>query len=280
MTVRTVGDPNHPAVLALHGWPGLSSDWSRVVPLVEEVFWIVPDLRGFGGSDAPVATQPAQSTPGAHARDLHAVLDHFAVPAATVAGHDIGATIARVLAQQEPDRVTALALFNPPYPGIAERRFTPSAQRQFWYQHLHQLPLAEALLDGRPSALEAYLGHFYKDWSGAGSPLTTDELNSLVDAYSRPGRFTASIAYYRARAQAKLSDAVTARPPTPPAFVAWGEQDPVMPVEWADRLDTHFDLCHFERVPGVGHFLPLEAPEVAARTIRTALVAAVDRTSK
>lgn len=276
LQVRTCGEPGSPAVLALHGWPGDSSDWSRIAPLIPDVYWIAPDLRGFGGSDAPPPSRPSLAGPDAHVRDLRAVLDRLEVTTAVVAAHDIGATIAAALAVQQPDKVAALALFNPPYPGIAERRFTPQAQQQLWYQHLHQLPLADALLDGRPDAIEAYLRHFYENWSAAGSPLDVDELAALTAAYSRPGRFSASIAYYRARAQSKLLAAVATSRPTPPTFVAWGEEDPVMSVDWADRLDQHFNLRRFERVPEVGHFLPLEAPAVAARTIRTALAAVVN----
>lgn len=271
LNVLTVGDRGRPAVLALHGWPGLHGDWTRSIQLLEEVFWIVPDLRGFGDSDAPPSSLSRLSGPLAHTQDMRAVLDHFQVPSAVVAGHDIGATVARALALEEPGRVRALALFNPPYPGIAERRYTPKAQQEMWYQHLHQLPLAESLLDGKPDAVHAYLQHFYDAWSGHGSPLTIEQLSEVVAAYSRPGRFAASIAYYRARAQAKLSPAVPAERPTPPAFVAWGEEDPVMPIEWSDRLDEHFELSHFERVTGAGHFLPLEAPDVIARTVRNAL---------
>ena len=46
------GSAGAPPVVLLHGWPGNRHDYRRVVPLLADVAdIIVPDLRGFGGSD-------------------------------------------------------------------------------------------------------------------------------------------------------------------------------------------------------------------------------------
>ena len=46
------GSAGAPAVVLLHGWPGNRHDYRRVVPLLTDAAdVIVPDLRGFGGSD-------------------------------------------------------------------------------------------------------------------------------------------------------------------------------------------------------------------------------------
>src|SRR6266705_2520592 len=54
----------------------------------------------------------------------------------------------------------------PPLPGIGSRILAVDAQREFWYQSFHQLALAERLIDGQPSAVRAYLEHFWSHWSG------------------------------------------------------------------------------------------------------------------
>ena len=47
-------------VLMLHGWPQHAGCWRRVAPLVAERHRVIcPDLRGFGGSDAPGRGRPA-----------------------------------------------------------------------------------------------------------------------------------------------------------------------------------------------------------------------------
>lgn len=156
----------------------------------------------------------------------------------------------------------ALVLLNPPY-GIGSRRFAPQAQREFWYQHFHQLPLAEELVGHSRATVNAYLRYFYRHWTGRQDMLSDEELVIIVDAYARPGAFAASLAYYRARAGAK--DAKAAGLPlekiAQPTSVLWGESDPVIPVSWSDRLGDTFADFTLRTLPGVGHFVPWEAPD-------------------
>jgi pimeloyl-ACP methyl ester carboxylesterase len=51
---------------------------------------------------------------------------------------------------------------------VRERILSGDAQREFWYQPFHRLPLAHELLDGRPEALGPYLAHFWEHWSAPG----------------------------------------------------------------------------------------------------------------
>ena len=51
---RISGDPDAPPLLLLHGWPDSGRCWAKVVPLLADRYRvIVPDMRGFGASDAP-----------------------------------------------------------------------------------------------------------------------------------------------------------------------------------------------------------------------------------
>lgn len=254
------GDP----VLLLHGWPGFWYDWRRVIPgLAARADVIAPDLRGFGDSDRPDLPPSSGYTPEVHADDLASLIDHLGLEPVVVVAHDIGATIAQTLARRSPHLVRALVLLNPPYPGIGSRRFEPQAQREFWYQHFHQLPLAEKLVGHSRETVGAYLRYFYRHWTGRQDMLSDEELDAVVDAYARPGAFAASLAYYRARAAAK--DAKAAGIPiariVQPTSVLWGESDPVIPVSWSDRLGDTFADFTLKTLRGVGHFVPWEAPD-------------------
>lgn len=50
-----------------------------------------------------------------------------------------------------------------------------------------------------------------------------------------------------------------------------GALDPVIPAAWADRLGETFPNHELSLLPGVGHFVPLEAPERTIETILRAL---------
>ena len=103
--------------------------------------------------------------------------------------------------------------------------------------------------------------------------LSNEELDAIVDIYARPGTFAASLAYYRARAAAK--DAKAAGIPlkriVQPTSVLWGESDPVIAVSWSDRLGDTFADFTLRTLPGVGHFVPWEAPEDVIETVSCVL---------
>lgn len=262
-----------PTVVLLHGWPGDRADYRHVVPrLAGRYRVVVPDLRGFGDSDRHPLPPAEAYTADAQVRSVLALLDELDESGPIVwGGYDIGSRLIQTVLAQAPDRVAA-AVMTPPLPGAGERLLAPEAQTEFWYQQLHRLPLADDLLDGRPDAARAYLRHIWTHWSGPQYVLTDDAFERSVALYSRPGAFTASVAWYRSR----VGSVGSARSETPPAQrvaipveVLWPEHDPLFPAAWSDRLGEWFEEPNLEVRADSGHFVPLEAPR--------AFAAAVDR---
>ncbi|MDQ7905405.1 alpha/beta hydrolase [Phytohabitans sp. ZYX-F-186] len=254
-----------PAVVLLHGWPGDRTDYRLVTPaLAASADVVVPDLRGFGESDKHVADPAEAYSVDAQARSVVGLIEELRLERPVLAGYDIGSRIAQRVAATRPELVRALVV-SPPLPGIGERILSAGAQREFWYQPFHQLPLAEQLVDGRPEAVRAYLRHFWTHWSGPDFVPAEEHLDHLVAAYSPPGAFVASIGWYRAGAGA-VARSLSERAPDPadrlatPTSVLWPEHDPLFPREWSDRLDTFFADLRLRHLDGVGHFLPVEAP--------------------
>lgn len=265
-----------PPVVLLHGWPGDHGDYAAVVPLLAgraEV--VVPDLRGFGKSDKHVAGAAEQYSAAGQARSVLGLIDELELDRPLLAGYDVGSRVAQAVARAAPARVRALVL-GPPLPGAGERVLSPEAQREFWYQPFHRLPLATELLDGNPAAVRAYLRHFWSHWSGPGYTPSDAHLDRLAGVYAPPGALAASIAWYRAGA-GTLSVALTESVPEPadriavPTTVLWPEHDPLFPQAWGDRLERFFSRAELRSVAGAGHFLPVEAPAVMAEAISAAL---------
>jgi pimeloyl-ACP methyl ester carboxylesterase len=49
-----------------------------------------------------------------------------------------------------------------------------------------------------------------------------------------------------------------------PALIVWGEEDPLLPVELADRLSGLLPQAVLVLLPGCAHFVPMEAPGTVA----------------
>src|SRR6476661_3072420 len=248
-----------PAVVLLHGWPGSRDDQRDVAALLAgQADVVVPDLRGFGGSDRH-AREPAEAySADAQADSVCALIEELELERPVLSGYDVGSRVA------------------PPMPGVGRRVLEPDAQREFWYQPFHRLPLSERLVDGDERAVRAYLEHFWAHWSGPDFAPDPARFDALVAAYARPGAFTASIGWYRAGA-GTFARSLAEQAPAPldrvavPTTVLWPQHDPLFPRAWSDRLDEFYADVDLRLVDGIGHFVPLEAPDLVAEAIRARL---------
>ncbi|MEU7645248.1 alpha/beta fold hydrolase [Streptomyces huasconensis] len=121
----TAGGGPLPLVL-LHPGVGDSRIWDPVLPRLTERHRVIRyDARGYGRSPAPTA-------PYSLVEDLIAVLDHFGVARAVLAGSSMGGATAISLALHDPARVAALTLVVPGVTGAEElvsRAFTAEVGR-------------------------------------------------------------------------------------------------------------------------------------------------------
>src|ERR671916_376881 len=224
-------------VVLLHGWPGFWYDWRRVVvPLAEEVDVIALDFRGFGDSDKPEGDPKELYTADRLAADV-------------------------------------LALLDPPHSAIGDKPQELASQRESWYHHFHALPWSDQLVGFSRATTELYLRHFYDHWVGNKDSVRPEEFEAIVDAFARPGALKASFGWYRATYEEETDPSACAtKDPIPlPTVVRWGERDPVKPAAWAEGIEQTFPDLDFRFVPGVGHFVPFEAPEETVTAIRMAL---------
>jgi pimeloyl-ACP methyl ester carboxylesterase len=236
---------------------------------------VVPDLRGCGESDKHDVPANEQYGADAQARSVVGLIEELGLGRVVLGGYDVGSRIAQAIARSRPELIGGMVLV-PPMPGIGRRVLAPDAQREFWYQTFHNLDLCEQMLDGKPEAVRAYLAHFWRHWSGPDFHLDDASLDRLVQHYSAPGAFRASIAWYRAGAGAvahSLSETTPDRRQRlqTPLVVLWPEHDPLFPRAWSDGVDAFYANADVRPVDGVGHYAPLEYPEVMTEAI-TALL--------
>ena len=126
--------------------------------------------------------------------------------------------------------------------------------------------------------MEAYLGHFYRHWVGRHDSVRPPEFDAIVDVYAAPGALDVSPNWYRSgagtleTARRAMAAPVPAPPPLPHrAEVLWGERDALFPPAWAEGLESTLSHHRLRVLPGVGHFIPFEAPEAMTESIRALL---------
>src|SRR6478672_3210305 len=122
------GTARAPAVVLLHGWPGNRHDYRRVVPLLTEAAdVIVPDLRGFGGSDKHAVDVRHFYSASAQAGSVVGLINELGLTGVVLTGYDVGSRVEQSVARMYPELARALVL-SPPLPGVGNRVLTLQAQ--------------------------------------------------------------------------------------------------------------------------------------------------------
>jgi pimeloyl-ACP methyl ester carboxylesterase len=105
---RDAGEPTHPALLLLHGFPSSSHMFRNLIPLLADRYHIVaPDLPGFGFSDAPDRAA-FDYTFDNLARVTEGFIDQVGLERYAIYVFDYGAPVGFRLALARPERVTAI----------------------------------------------------------------------------------------------------------------------------------------------------------------------------
>lgn len=254
-------------LLLLHGWPDFCRTWKKNIPVLAKNFEVIaPDIRGFGKTQADAQKDNLISDPALLAADLLALLDKLDIEKAGIVSYDVGAWIARRIAQDHPERVAGLFFFNLFYEGIGNRFATFENTAATWYQHFHRLPLAETLVGHSRDTCRIYFQHFLSHWAYDPHCFDTD-IEEWVDNFMQPGVLASGFSWYEATA--KFRAKLIKEPPAPispitvPTRVLWGANDPILKPEWRHGLEDYFTNLDVGLAPKAGHFVHYEQPDLA-----------------
>ena len=143
MHIALSGPQDAPAVVLVHGWPQHWWAWREVIPLLSgERRVIVPDLRGFGWTDAPHDGYEKEQL----ASDLLAALDALGVDRVTWVGHDWGAWIGQLAALRAPGTIERMLMVCAPHLWVPRH---PRQLLLLTYQGPLSLPMLGPWLAGR-----------------------------------------------------------------------------------------------------------------------------------
>jgi pimeloyl-ACP methyl ester carboxylesterase len=272
LAVAEHGPSSGPVVVLLHGFPELGYSWRhQIEPLAAAGYrLLVPDLRGFGGSDAPDAAE--DYAVDVLTRDVLGLIDYADASQAIVIGHDWGADLAWKTAWLHPERVRAVGGLSVPFaprapvpPLAIMRKHFGEEFYMVWFQ---EPGVAEAALAQDVRRTLATSRVWTAAWAAEDEQpatpafLTADELQVYIDTFTRTG-FHGGLNYYRNLDRNwQRTAAVAEQRITQPALFLTGERDPVrsfMPAAVMDGWVT--DLRVNAVIPGAGHWLQQQAPE-------------------
>ena len=245
-----VGDG--PAVLLLHGFPTSSYLWRREIWLLAQRMRVVaPDLLGYGESDKPPDADLSEPRQAGYVREL---LHQLGIASLAVVGHDIGGGLAQILALDgDGPAVDALVLVDPvcfdawPIEGVRMlQQATPDQISAAFVEDVVRLTFD--------------LGLRHRD------RLTADDLQTYLAPW-----LAEPAAFFRA-ARGITGGGLAGREPELrdldiPTLILWGEEDPFLPVELAERLGDTVPGSTTGLLPGCSHFLMEDAPQTVGPLI-------------
>jgi pimeloyl-ACP methyl ester carboxylesterase len=250
-------------VVLVHGWPQHWWAWRRVVPLLAaHARLVMVDQRGFGWSSAP----PDGYEKATLADDLLAALDALGLERVHLVGHDWGTYVACLACLSAPDRFERLLAMSCPLPLGSP---SPRQARELW-RFAYQLLLVAPVVGERLIANEGFTRALLRRAAASPDTWTEDELRTFSAVLAEPGRARASVQLYRTFLvhEAGRTGGGHLRVPT---HLMTGERDPAVRPVLLEGAERHADELTIETVPGCGHYLPEERPELVAERVLCAL---------
>jgi pimeloyl-ACP methyl ester carboxylesterase len=246
-----VGPADGPPVLLFHGWPYDIYSFVDVAPILADAGYrvLIPYLRGYGETRFLSATTPRNAQPAAVAVDAINFMDALKIDKAIVAGFDWGSRTANIMAFLWPERCKALVAVSGYVVGsqaAVGMPLPPSAEIRWWY-----------------------LFYFATDRGEAGYAKYTKDFNRLIWQQASPKWAFDEDTFERSAPAFENPDFVRTFPTiSVPTITLEGDANGAGhadPSAYAKKYVGKYE--HRDIVGGIGHNLPLEAPEAFAKAI-------------
>jgi pimeloyl-ACP methyl ester carboxylesterase len=269
-------DPGAPPHLLVHPMGAGSWSWMDVVrPLAAHGTVFAPDLPGAGRS-RPVDPRAGRAEHGA--RFLEDLCEALDLQRVVLHGHSMGGLVSALFAARHPGRVARLVLTAAPIPGLPDPPRFPLAWRVMLRLAplLAPVPMRAAVRwkaaqwrrwreDPTDPELSDAIARMWPDASRI-SPALSSLIAEEIDRYRAPWRIDGAIQAAVSTLAALTVDEATIRAELErieaPTMVVWGDQDRVIPRRLVDDLIEAHPEWALQAVDGIGHLLPLEAPQL------------------
>lgn len=271
LTALTWGPEDGPLAVLLHGFPDTAHTWRHLGPALAAEGWrvVAPFMRGYAPSGVPVDGRGDVAALISDVLGIHRVLGGG--PDAVLVGHDWGAIASNALAAHEDNPFAKVVVLSVPpmaaMGGPAALKVLPRQLRNSWYILFNQIPrLPER-------SYRRLVPKLWRDWS-PGFDASTDVPHVLA-AMDGPANRRTVIGYYRALASPFGPPApyqrwkgTEMRMPLVPLLYLHGADDGCLDPRLVALAEPNLPAGSVvEMVPGAGHFLQLEQPELVNHLI-------------
>ncbi len=227
---------HRPISLLIHGAGGTHLDWPAEIRRMPEANVIAIDLPGHGRSPGD-----GQTTVGAYAADIVALLDALDLQQAIVVGHSMGGAIAQTIALEYPGRVKALALI-----GTGAK-----------------LSVHPDILDGLRTEVAKALDFIVGGYFG---PEATDSMRRRArqiladfDPLVLANDYAACNAFDVREELVHI---------TQPTLIMAGSDDRLTPLSFSEYMQQNISNSRLELIEGSGHMMMIEQPVATADVLR------------
>ena len=237
------------AVVFVHGNPDAGSDWLPLMePVAEFATAVAPDMPGFGAADKP---KDFDYTVAGYASHLAGLLDQLGIERAHLVAHDFGGPFALQWAVNNPAKTASVTLIN-----------TGVLQGYRWHRlaRVWRTPLLGELFmrTTSPAFSRLVMRH---DNPG----LPEEWVDTITGHFGPDGTRRAVLQLYRATPPRVIEAlAEPLRSLDPDTLVVWGDADVYIPAVQAERQREVFSRAQVHMLPGIGHWVWLEAPDEVA----------------
>ncbi|HEV7734979.1 MAG TPA: alpha/beta hydrolase [Candidatus Binatia bacterium] len=283
MIPRTITTPNvtfealevgsGPLVLCLHGFPDQARSFRHQLPVLADAGFhaVAPYMRGYAPTSAPADGRYDALALG---EDVGALIEALGYDDAIVFGHDWGAVATYYGTLLAPHRVRKIITAAVPYGPQLFRAFVTdyAQQRRSWYMMFFQQALADVTLRHDDFA---FIDHLVADWSPRW-PWPIEDREATKATFRRPGTVAAALAYYRHTMGPAFADpsmleasaAASAAPIPVPGLMLHGADDACIGADLVPAMAEYFPAgLSVEIIPGAGHFVHQERPDLVNRLV-------------
>lgn len=261
--IATSGE-GHDPILLLHRYPQSGEEWREIAPtLAETRRVVVVDIRGMGLSSIEEGGYDLINV----AEDIHQLVIKLGFKQVNLLGHDWGGAVSAVYALRYPSEVIKLAFVESSVAGLGFEDFwtfnTPNPI--FTFIPFLLSGFTEDLMIGRE---DIFLRYLWRIFTANKSRAPFESWKAYVAAMKRPGLVESSAGYYRAVYE--VVDEIR-------KIVSRGKLDiPVLSISGEASLgDDQIEfvrafannIANHTTVPGAGHFVPEEKPDMLLKNI-------------